>query len=87
MLEKEIRKLLADHAKLPVDVASIGDDTDLYSVGLTSLTTVNIMLAIEDHFDIEFDDSMLARATFQSVNALASAVEELLEENGIEIAN
>lgn len=83
MLQKDIRTLLADHAKLPVEIASLNDDTDLYSVGLTSLTTVNIMLAIEDHFDIEFDDSMLARTTFQSINALTLAVEELLEDKEV----
>ena len=80
MLRNEIRRILADHAKLPIDIDSLKDDSDLYSAGLTSLTTVNIMLAVEDHFDIEFDDSMLARSTFQSIDALAMAVEELLQE-------
>lgn len=87
MLQKEIRTLLADHAKLPVEIESVTDDTDLYSVGLTSLTTVNIMLAVEDHFDIEFEDAMLARTTFQSINALALAVENLLEESSADVAS
>ncbi|MCH9694266.1 MAG: acyl carrier protein [Gammaproteobacteria bacterium] len=79
MLQENIRRILSEHGKLPVDVTTLADESDLYESGLTSLTTVNIMLAIEDHFDIEFEDSMLSRATFQSVNSLADAIEELLE--------
>jgi acyl carrier protein len=36
------------------------------------------MLAIEDHYDVEFEESMLTRGTFQSIGALIDAVEELL---------
>ena len=79
MLTKDVRQILIEHSKLSVDFDSLGDDDDLYNVGLTSLTTVNLMLAIEDHFDVEFEDSMLARSTFQSISALADAVDTLLE--------
>jgi acyl carrier protein len=50
----------------------------LYAAGLTSLTTVNLMLAIEDHFDIEFPDKMLGRKTFESIQSLSEAIEEIL---------
>ncbi len=82
MIQDTIRTILAEHSKLPVDIATIGDDSDLYSVGLTSLTTVNIMLAVEDHFDIEFEDNMLSRQTFQSIAALSEAVQTLINEQG-----
>lgn len=73
-----VRKLLAEHSKLSVEQSTLANDSDLYEAGLTSLTTVNVMLAIEDHFDVEFEDSMLARATFQSIDSLVEAIEELL---------
>ena len=79
-MEKEsIRQLIASTAKLNVDVAALNDDSDLYDAGLTSLNTVNLMLAIEDQFDIEFDDDSLTRETFQSVNALSTVVASLVE--------
>ena len=78
MHAEAIRSILADHSRLSADLSTLDNDSDLYDAGLTSLTTVNVMLAIEDHFDIEFEDSMLARATFQSVSSLTDAVEELL---------
>ena len=74
-----IRSILTEHSKLAVDLSTLSNNSDLYDAGLTSLTTVNVMLAIEDHFDVEFEDSMLSRATFQSIESLFEAVEELLD--------
>lgn len=79
MHEKIIRNILTEHSKLSVNVSTLSGESDLYDAGLTSLTTVNVMLAIEDQFDVEFEDSMLSRATFQSVDSLVEAVQELLE--------
>lgn len=72
-----IRSLLAAHARLLVPVETLSDSSDLYEVGLTSLTTVNLMLAIEEHFDIEFRDGMLGRRTFATIAALSEAVSTL----------
>lgn len=79
MLRDQIREIVAKHARLSADLNSLGDSSDLYEAGLTSLTTVNLMLAIEDKFDIEFPDHMLGRKTFGSIQALCEAVEELTE--------
>jgi acyl carrier protein len=73
-----IRDIVARHGHLTVDVATLPDDADLFRCGLTSLNTVNLMLALENHFDIEFPDSMLTRKTFMSFEAIAEAVAELL---------
>ena len=50
---------------------------DLYEAGLTSLSTVNLMLALEEHFNVEFLDRMLGRKTFGSIRALNDAIAEL----------
>jgi acyl carrier protein len=76
-MTNEIRQIINDHARLSVDMASISDDDDLYKAGMTSHASVNVMLALEDHFDIEFPDSMLKRSAFESITAIASAVEQL----------
>lgn len=77
MIAEKIRAILAQHGRLTKDVKSLANDSDLYEAGLTSLTTVNLMLAIEDEFDIEFPDNMLGRKTFGSIEALCEAVEQL----------
>lgn len=75
--EQTVRAVLAEHAGL-VDVASLGADDDLYALGMTSHASVNVMLALEDAFDVEFPDRLLRRETFGSVGAITAAVDELL---------
>ncbi len=78
MYQEQIRQILASHGRLSMDISTLRDDSDLYQAGLTSLITVNLLLAIEDHFDVEFPDELLSRRTFQSIGALAEAVEDLV---------
>lgn len=73
-----IREILAQYGRIAVDASTLNNDTDLYQAGLTSLATVNVMLALENHFDIEFPDSMLGRKTFASLESIAEAVAELV---------
>jgi acyl carrier protein len=76
-LAEEIRRVLRDHARLPVDVDSLDDQADLFRAGMSSHASVNVMLALEDAFDIEFPDSMLKRSVFESVAGIDAAVQEL----------
>lgn len=73
----EVRQVLASHGQMPVDVTALNDDSDLYQNGLTSHASVNVMLALEDHFEIEFPDSLLRKSTFQSVREISQALESL----------
>jgi acyl carrier protein len=73
-----IRTILNAHGKLSVDATTLADDVDLYQAGLRSHATVNVMLALEGHFDVEFPDHMLKRSVFESVAAIRAAIDELL---------
>jgi acyl carrier protein len=75
-----IREVIREGGGLPVDVATLGDADDLYAAGLTSHATVNLMLGLEEKFDIEFPDRLLRRRTFESVETIRAAVSELLDE-------
>jgi acyl carrier protein len=77
MYSDQIKAILAEHGRLLVDVGHLDDDSDLYEAGLTSLSTVNLMLALEEHFNVEFLDRMLGRKTFGSIRSLSEAIEEL----------
>jgi acyl carrier protein len=72
-----IREVLAAYAKLPVDLSTLPDDADLFAAGMTSFASVNAMLALEERFDVEFPDAMLSRSAFESVDAIASALEQI----------
>jgi acyl carrier protein len=76
-MDDVIRKVLAANGKLDVDAMTIGPDDDLYSNGLTSHATVNVMLALEDEYDFEFPDRLLRKQTFSSVNAMCEALAEI----------
>lgn len=75
-----IRQILRDHALLDVDVDSIDDNADLFDAGMDSQSAVNVMLALEMSFDIEFPESMLERSMFESITALDAAVRTLQAE-------
>lgn len=73
-MDDKIRKVLAERGRLPVNVDSLSDDDDLYAAGLTSHASVNLMLALEDEFDVEFPDAMLRKSTFASVRSIREAL-------------
>lgn len=76
-ITQKIRNILREHARLTVDVATLGDEADLYQAGMSSHASVNLMLALEGEFEVEFPDRMLKRGVFQSVAAIRAALEEL----------
>jgi acyl carrier protein len=76
-MDSLIRSVLTQHGRLPVDVSTLTSEDDLYDAGLTSHASVNVMLALEDEFNIEFPDELLRKSTFVSVSAIREAVTTL----------
>jgi acyl carrier protein len=74
VMKDRIRQVIKEHGHLSVDVDSLADDASLYQAGMTSHASVNVMIALEDSFDIEFLDSMLKRSVFESVDSIAEAL-------------
>lgn len=72
-----IRRILADVGKLDVPVASLDDQDDLYEAGLSPLTSVHVLLAIETALNIEIPDRLLSRRLFCSIDSLAFALGRL----------
>jgi acyl carrier protein len=78
-LVTKIRKILKLHGRLSKDVEALPDGADLYQAGMTSHASVNVMLALEAEFEIEFPDHMLRRDVFASMVAMSLAIQELLQ--------
>lgn len=76
----QIREIVARHSGLAVDVSTLGDGADLYEAGMTSFASVDLMLGLEEAFNVEFPDAMLTRKTFASLKAIADAVSKLTAE-------
>jgi acyl carrier protein len=73
----DIRNVLSQHGRLPVDPTTLAPADDLFEAGMSSHASVNVMLGLETSFDIEFPDSMLTRSSFSSIGAIADAVRQL----------
>lgn len=78
-----IRTLLTKLGGLQQDVATLSDDADLYSAGLSSFASVQLMLGLEESFDIEFPDHLLNRKSFSSIAAIQAAVASILGERKV----
>jgi acyl carrier protein len=75
--DARIRRVLSEHGRLATPVGSLSDDDDLYRAGVTSHASVNVMLALEDEFDVEFPERLLRKTTFASIASIRAALAEL----------
>lgn len=75
-IEALIRSMLA---KRGIDRA-VGPDDDLSEVGLSSLDTVNLMLAVEAEFDVKIPDRDMTPAHFRSVARIEALLDTLTDE-------
>jgi acyl carrier protein len=79
-MNETIRTILGKVGGLSVASADIAADADLYGLGLTSFASVQLMLAIEEAFDIEFPDHLLNRKSFASLDAIERTVSEIIKD-------
>ena len=75
--ETQIRAVLRDHGRLNKDISLLDVGSDLYQSGMTSHASVNVMLALESLFNVEFPDRMLKRNVFNSIESISSGLREL----------
>lgn len=79
-MNETIREILAKFGGLPVAVSEIADDADLYVAGLSSFASVQLMLGLEEAFDMEFPDNLLNRKSFASISAIEQTVKMILDD-------
>jgi acyl carrier protein len=77
-LKRRIRQILKDHADLAMEVDSLDDSSSLYNAGMTSHSSVVLMLALENEFGLEFPASLLNRSVFESIDSIALAINALV---------
>ncbi len=72
-----IRQIIDKHGRLPAKAETLRPQQDLYAAGLTSFAAVQLMLALEEAFDIEFPERMLNRRSFSTIEQIAACINEL----------
>ena len=73
-IDSRIRQVVRDHGRLGVDLTELSESADLYDAGMTSHASVNLMLALENEFDVEFPDELLTRSVFSSIDSIKRAL-------------
>ena len=79
---EEVRNILSDVLSLGERRSSLNEDSPLLGAipELDSMAVVNVITAIEEHFDITVDDDEISAKTFETVGNLAQFVEQKLAE-------
>jgi acyl carrier protein len=75
-MEKKIREFISELIKLERNaVDSIDLDADLIEFGLDSLNSIELIVRLEDEFDIEIDDNDLIIDNINTLNKLINIVQ------------
>jgi acyl carrier protein len=77
-LRDRIRTIVKDKVRIGAPFNALEDSTPLYQAGMTSYASVQLMLALENEFSLEFPDVMLSRDVFESIDSIANAIEIVL---------
>ena len=73
-IEVRVRNALVMALKGTIDVSALSRADNLFQAGMTSHQTVQVMLGLEDEFDLEFPDEDLVRSTFSTIGSMVDAV-------------
>jgi acyl carrier protein len=76
-----LRDIISRHCNIAMPAAQIRDEDDLFDLGLSSFACVQLMIAVEECFGIEFPDALMHRSTFQSMAALGHHIQQLQSED------
>ena len=75
-----IREILKENCDAEA-VNKLESDKNLYSLEINSIAAVKIVVALEDRFDITFENDRLDISTFECLNNLADYILNKIKEN------
>ena len=75
-LKPRLKRLIVERLKLDVDPAAIADDQPLFGegLGLDSIDALELVLGIEQEFEVKIEDQEVGAQALASVDALAEFV-------------
>ena len=79
-IEDRVKKVITERLKLNEDMGKISQDTPLIGkgLGLDSIGILELVVGLEQAFNISFDDSELSIELFENVGSLTSYVNKKL---------
>lgn len=77
-IEEEMKKVIAEELSLDEEV-QLSDQLSLYNIN--SLSFVKLVVRLETHFDVTFDDDRIAISQYKTFSDLAGYIIKLLSYN------
>jgi acyl carrier protein len=77
-IEEQIRQVLTESGRLAAPTDSLDSEADLFTVGLDSLAIVNVLMSLEERFDIELPDELLSRRSFSNIATIEEIITKLV---------
>lgn len=75
--DEVIRDILRQNEAMAAIVDTLGEDDDLFEKGLDSFGSVQLMLGLEERFEVEFPDTLLNRRSFSTLRIIRETVAKL----------
>jgi acyl carrier protein len=74
-LKLRLKKMIVERLFLPVTPGEIADDAPLMETyGIDSVALFELVVGLEDEFDISLEDTEFQISTFQSINSMADFI-------------
>jgi acyl carrier protein len=69
-----LKELAVEHIAALSSVGQVDEDSDLAELGLDSMSALNLLLDMEDEFDVQFPEEYLTADVFSTLATLATAI-------------
>lgn len=76
-LKQQIKQMMVENLMLKVTPDQIADDTPLFGpngLGLDSVDALQLVVALDKHYQLKITDPQSAKETLQNVNSMAKAI-------------
>lgn len=77
-IREKLLPILKSKLKFIEDEQNFNWDTNLKELGLDSMSTINLLLSIEDEFQVVFPETLTNESTFSTGETLYSALQEIV---------
>lgn len=73
-IEQQLKELIVERLFLDIEPDEIEDDVELVEYGVDSFLLLELIVAIEEIFEVKFEQTDITSETLKSVNAMAELV-------------
>lgn len=75
-MNNKIRELISQCFDTVIPVEQISDDDNLFNLGMDSISSIKLIVAIESEFDFEFNDEALNTDNIKTINSIVTYIEK-----------